>query len=111
MATRPETVTYLLEVMAGAGAVTVRKMFGEYAVYLDGKVVGLICDNQLFLKPVPAARALLPHAALATPYPGVKPKMALDGELDDPDLVAAAMRAIAATLPAAKPAKPAGRGA
>ncbi len=62
----------------GAGAVSARKMFGEYALYLDGKVVGLICDDRLFLKPVPALAALLPDAEDAPPYPGARPHIAPD---------------------------------
>ena len=37
-----------------ADQLTAKKMFGEYALYLDGKIVGLICDNQLYLKPTEA---------------------------------------------------------
>jgi TfoX/Sxy family transcriptional regulator of competence genes len=44
---------------------TARKMFGEYAVYLDGVVVALVCDDRLYVKDVPGARAALPGVALA----------------------------------------------
>ena len=52
-------------------------MFGEYGVYLDEKIVGLICDNHFFLKKTEAGRAMI-EAHLTTveeglPYPGVKP--------------------------------------
>ncbi len=36
--------------MAGAGEARARKMFGEYALYVDGKVVALVCDDHLFVK-------------------------------------------------------------
>jgi hypothetical protein len=29
---------------------------GEYAIYCNGKVVALVCDNQLFVKPTEAAQ-------------------------------------------------------
>ena len=58
------------EALAGAGAVSARKMFGEYGVYCDGKIVGLVCDDQLFVKVTEAGRAWLGHKrgglALAT---------------------------------------------
>jgi TfoX/Sxy family transcriptional regulator of competence genes len=41
--------------MKDAGAISYRYMFGEYAIYCDGKVVALVCDNQLFVKPSDAA--------------------------------------------------------
>ena len=60
MANRDETVAHLLDLMAQAGVtgVTTRKMFGEHAVYLDGKVVALLCDDRLFIKPTPRALAV-----------------------------------------------------
>lgn len=103
MATRPQTVSHLLDLMSGAGDVTARKMFGEYGVYLDGKMVALICDDQLFLRPVPEAVALMPGARMAAPYPNSKPHIAPDAEMDDRDLMARTLRVIAAQLPAPKP--------
>ena len=63
MASRPGTVTHLPDVLSGAGAVTVRQMFGEHAVCLDGKVMGLSCDDQLFLKPVPVGSCRISRTA------------------------------------------------
>lgn len=51
MASTQRTVDYLLEQLAGAGDVSTRKMFGEYALYCEGKVVAFICDDRLFIKP------------------------------------------------------------
>ena len=106
MNTRPETITALLDALSGAGPITARAMFGEYALYLDGRVVALICDDRLFVKPTPGALALLPGAAMVPPYPGARPHIAADEALDDPDPVAQALRAVFADLPPAKPKKP-----
>ncbi len=44
MSTSPGTVRYILD-QAGLGkGRTSRKMFGEYALYLDGKVVARRCS-------------------------------------------------------------------
>lgn len=51
MATQRRTVDFLLEQVTGAGAVTAKPMFGEYGVYVDGKMIGSVCDDQLFVKP------------------------------------------------------------
>ena len=73
MTTRADTVRYILD-QAGLGdRLTSRKMFGEYALYLDGKVVALVCDDQLHLKPTEAGRGSLGDVTLARPYPGAKP--------------------------------------
>lgn len=50
MASDAHFVDYVLEQMQGAGALDHRKMFGEYAIYSNQKVVALVCDNQLFVK-------------------------------------------------------------
>lgn len=56
MATKETTALFLEEQCSGAGNVRMRKMFGEYALYCDGKVVALICDNRLYLKPTDAGK-------------------------------------------------------
>lgn len=54
MASDLEFVLYVCEQAAQAGPLVYRKMFGEYALYLKGKVIGFVCDNQLFIKPTEA---------------------------------------------------------
>jgi TfoX/Sxy family transcriptional regulator of competence genes len=48
-------------------------MFGEYALYADGRVVALICDDQLYVKILPASAELETVCEKDTPYPGAKP--------------------------------------
>ena len=55
MSTQKETVEFLLEKLRHPGRFSTRAMFGEYALYADGKVVALVCDDQLFVKIVPAS--------------------------------------------------------
>lgn len=105
MATRADTIDHLLDLLSDL-PLTCRKMFGEYALYLDGKVVALVCDDQLFLKPTAGALAALPGCAMGPPYPGAKDHLLVTDALDDPDRVTAGLRAIAADLPPPKPKKP-----
>ena len=89
---------------AGLGdALSYRKMFGEYALYLDGRVVALVCDNMLFVKPTDAGRALLDAVDEAPPYPGAKPHWRLDELLDDGERLGRLLRATAAALPRPRP--------
>lgn len=62
MATGKDTIPPILDAIPGA---TVRPMFGEHAIYLDGKVLGFIRDDTLLLKNLPAPQAHLPGAELA----------------------------------------------
>ena len=104
-------VEYVCEQIRGAGQVSHRRMFGEFAVYCDGKVVALVCDNQFFLKPTDAGKALLDRVKQAPPYPGAKPYLLIDAQLDDAEAAATLVRATAAALPApaAKPARKAAK--
>jgi TfoX/Sxy family transcriptional regulator of competence genes len=98
-----DTVRYICD-QAGLGQrLAFRKMFGEYALYLDGKVVALVCDDQLFLKPTPQGRAYLGAVSEAPPYPGAKGYYLLSSELDDPDRLHEALKITAAALPAPQP--------
>lgn len=111
MATREATIAYILD-QAGLGApLTSRKMFGEYALYLDGKVVALICDDELFLKPTAPGRSLLGEVSAAPPYPGAKDHYRLVDEIDDPERLREALLVTAQALPAPKPKKPKKRSA
>jgi TfoX/Sxy family transcriptional regulator of competence genes len=103
LSTRAETVAALLDGLSPAGTLTARAMFGEYALYLQGRVVALICDDRLFVKPTPGAVSALPGTPMASPYPGAKPHLAADAALDDPEPVIRALRAVATELPAPKP--------
>ena len=47
MASDKSFVDFVVDQIENAGQITYKKMFGEYAVYCNGKVVALVCDNQL----------------------------------------------------------------
>lgn len=103
MATNPDFMEYVREQVGSAGEIAFRKMFGEYAVYLGGKVIALLCDNQFYLKPTAAGRALLGTVSEAPPFPGASLYFRLDAALDDPELMADALRTTAAALPMPRP--------
>lgn len=103
MATKAAFIEYVREQLAGAGAVSFRRMFGEYAVYLDAKVVALVCDNQLFVKPTAGGRAFLGDVNEAPPYPGASLYFLVDDALESPQEVSQLIRITARELPAAKP--------
>jgi TfoX/Sxy family transcriptional regulator of competence genes len=101
MATSSHTIANLLDILPQG--MTSRRMFGEYALYLGDRVVALVCDDTLFIKPTPGARALLPDAGMGPAYPGSKDYIIGDAVLDDPDLLARVLRQVADETPAPKP--------
>ena len=81
-----------------------KKMFGDYGFYCNGKIVGLICDNNLYIKSTEAGRALLRNEDLRPPYPGAKPYFYIE-DVDDRDYLAALVKATYKALPEPKPKK------
>lgn len=106
MASDPATAAFAVEQMAGAGVLRHAAMFGEYAIWCDGKLVALVCDDQVFLKPTAGALALVPDLPRGPPYPGARPMVIGDALLDDPELLSRVVAQIAADLPEPKPKKP-----
>jgi DNA transformation protein len=73
MATQKETVEFLLAKLRQPQTFSARAMFGEYALYADGKVVALICDDLLYVKILPASQELEALCEKGEPYPGARP--------------------------------------
>jgi TfoX/Sxy family transcriptional regulator of competence genes len=71
MASTQDFVEYIVD-QAGITSLTFKKMFGEYALYVDGKVVAFVCDNTLFVKPLPENEALCAPLEKGPAYPGSK---------------------------------------
>jgi len=104
MASSVEFVEYVCGQAEGAGDVSYRRMFGEYGIYLDGKFIGVICDNQFFVKFTKAGEAILPECPKEPPYDGAKPYFLIE-DLEDRDLLHRFLRASFEELPEPKPKK------
>lgn len=106
MATQQRTVDYLLEQAIGAGTFSAKPMFGEYGIYVDGKMVGSVCDDQLYLKPTASGRDHAVPVSEAPPYPGAKPHLLIEADRwDDAEWLGELLRKTAAELPTPKPRK------
>jgi TfoX/Sxy family transcriptional regulator of competence genes len=108
MATRPSTIDFVLDQLAALTGVRAQKMFGEYAIYLDGKVVGLVCHDQLFIKTTPGGKVLVgDELEEGPPYPGAKPSLVVGpGFLEDPERLCELVRITANALPTPPPKVP-----
>jgi TfoX/Sxy family transcriptional regulator of competence genes len=73
MSTQKSTVEFILEKLGNPKRFSVRAMFGEYALYADGKTVALVCDDQLYVKILPASSELESICDKDEAYPGSKP--------------------------------------
>mgnify|MGYP000367267280 CR=1 FL=1 len=102
MATEAGYAKYVCDQLADAGGITASKMFGEYGLYRHGKIVGLIADNQCFVKPTPEGVAVVGTPIWGPPYPGAKPFINASELLDDPETFVRLILATDAALPAPK---------
>ena len=98
MASSPEYLEYVLELLSGVPEVTTRKMMGEYLLYASGKLFGGIYDDRFLVKDTRSSRAVL--AMEEVPYDGASPMLVVD--VEDPDTVAEMVEAMLKELPEAK---------
>lgn len=89
MSSTKDYLDYVLDQIKDQELVRSRKMFGEYAIYYDEKVVALICDNQLFIKNTGEGFSFIENELgkdsihLAPPFPGAKDWILLEDEIED----------------------------
>jgi TfoX/Sxy family transcriptional regulator of competence genes len=76
-------VKFITDQIRNSGQVRFRKMFGEYALYCNEKVVALICDNQLFVKQTKLGREFIGEVVEAPPYKGAKPSFLIEDRFED----------------------------
>ena len=101
---------YIIDQLAGVDKISHRKMFGEYALYCNTKVVALICDNQLFIKPTLTGREYIAKISEGEiiegfPYPGAKPWLLVQNMLEDHQSLCQLVRITERELPLPKPKK------
>lgn len=106
MSTDASFVAYICEQADMPHRLTFRRMFGEYALYVDSKVIAFVCDNQLFLKPLEEVRGLLGTVTELPAYPGSKLYFRINEELDDRDALRRLFNVTADALPLPKPKAP-----
>lgn len=106
MATNKDTVAFILQKLGSTTRFVTRAMFGEYALYADGKVVALICDDQLYVKILDASRDLEAICEKGEPFPGAKLwYVVTEDQLSTIDGVVEILFQIANELPEKKPRK------
>jgi TfoX/Sxy family transcriptional regulator of competence genes len=92
-------IEFVADQMGDAGRISYKKMFGEYALYCEGKVVSLVCNNQLFVKPTDGGRAYIGDIVEAAPYPGAKLHFLIEESLENREWISGLIRITAQELP------------
>ena len=104
MATSKEYLSFILYQLSLLDGISHRQMMGEYILYHHGKIAAYLCDERLLVKPVSAAKALLPNAPMKPPYEGAKPMLLVEN-VDDRTFLSTLFTAMYPELPAPKKKK------
>ncbi len=103
MATDPDFVKFVADQIDDTCEISYRKMFGEYALYSKGKVVALVCDNQLFIKSTEAGKSFIGDVVEAPPYPGAKLAFLIQDKIEDGEWLSQLITLTEEELPMPKP--------
>ena len=118
MASSLEYVQHVAAQLSGAGAISYKKLFGEYGLWCGGKFFGtvennqfwcggtffgMVENNQFYIKVTEAGHKHLPEAEPVAPHGG-RPGMYLVEELDDRESLTALVLDTCGQLP--EPHKP-----
>lgn len=103
MASKQSTVDFILDQAKEAGIIFSKKMFGEYGIYCDNKIVALVCDDMLFVKPTQAGRQFIQDPIEGYPYPGAKAYFLISSDhWEDSEWLATLFRVSTRELPLPK---------
>lgn len=105
MPSNNDFIDYIVDQMENAGTITYKFMFGGYAVYCDKKVVALVCDDQLFVKPTEGGRSFIGNVVEAPAYPGAKMSFLIEDKFEDREWISELIRITARELPEPKQKK------
>ncbi len=100
-----EFIDFVVDQIQNGCDLSYRHMFGGTTLYLNGKVVALICDNQLFVKPTEAGRTYIGMVVEAPPYEGAKNSFLIEDEIEDAEWLTELFVITEEALPAPKPKK------
>ena len=105
MASNIQFIEFIIAQIQNVGEITAKKMFGEYALYADGKIFALVCDNKLYIKPTTSGRAFIENVVESPPYQGAKPSLLIEEKVEDSKWLSELIRITIQELPEPKPKK------
>ena len=105
MASNQDYVNFVVEQIKNAGEITAKRMFGEYGIYSDKKLFGLICDNKLFIKQTISGKEFIGNVVETSPYEGAKPCFLIEDKIEDSEWISELVSISLKELPAPKPKK------
>ncbi|MCR5369229.1 MAG: TfoX/Sxy family protein [Clostridium sp.] len=104
MASSRGYLDFILDQLSGLDDITYKAMMGEYIIYYRGKIAGGIYDDRFLVKPVKAAREMMPEAEMEVPYEGAKEMLLVD-DVDNKEYLRELLERMYDELPAPRKKK------
>ena len=104
MASSKEYLDFVLEQLSEMDDISYKAMMGEYIIYYRGKIVGGVYDDRFLVKPVKAAKDMMPEAELELPYEGAKEMLLVDN-IENKEFLRELLEGMYGELPAPKKKK------
>lgn len=106
MSSDEDFVKFVVEQMEDAGAIRSRKMFGDYVIYCNDKVVALICNDKVFVKPTEGGRTFIGENIIEAPaYQGANNSFFIEDKFENKEWISELIRITETELPLPKPKK------
>lgn len=104
MASSKEYLDFVLEQLSELDYISYKAMMGEFIIYYRGKIVGGVYDDRFLVKPVNAAKSMMPEAELELPYEGAKEMLLVDN-IENKEFLRKLLEGMFDELPAPKKKK------
>lgn len=101
MASSRDYLEFIMDQLSMLEDISYKAMMGEYIIYYKGKIVGGIYDDRFLVKPVKAAKDMIPKAELEIPYDGAKGMLLVYG-VDNKEFLRDLLEAMYEELPTPK---------
>jgi TfoX/Sxy family transcriptional regulator of competence genes len=105
MASDQAFVEFVVDQIDASCDIRFRHMFGGCTLYSRDKVVALICDKRLFIKPTEAGRSFIGDVVEAPPYPGAKNSFLIGDQIEDRAWLTELITLTESELPRPRPRK------
>jgi len=103
MASDQAFVEYIAEQLSDECEISFKAMFGGVTFYSKGKVVALVCDGQLFVKPANAGKEFIGEFVEAPAYPGARPSLLIQEQIEDSEWLSELIAITERELPKPRP--------
>jgi len=103
MASDQAFVEYIAEQLSDECEISFKAMCGGVTFYSKGKVVALVCDGQLFVKPTNAGKEFIGEFVEAPAYPGARPSLLIQEQIEDSEWLSELIAITERELPKPRP--------